>query len=58
MPYDGGSQERTVAQKFREYAAYWDVTHPTVAALICEIARYYDFDAKRMDEDGLWNQEA
>lgn len=58
MPYDGGNQERTVAQKFRDYAAYWDVTHPTVAAMICDIARYYDFDAKRMDEDGLWNQEA
>lgn len=58
MPCDGGNQERSVAQKFREYAAYWDVTHPTVAALIYEIARYYEFDAKRMDEDGLWNQEA
>ncbi len=57
MPCDGGNQERTVAQKFREYAAYWDVTHPTVAVLIYEIARYYDFDAKRMDEDGLWNEE-
>lgn len=57
MPYDGGSQERTVAQKFRVYAAYWGVTHPTVAALIYEIARYYEFDAKRMDEDGLWNEE-
>lgn len=57
MPYDGGNQERTVAQKFRDYAAYWDITHPTVAAMICDIARYYDFDAKRMDEDGLWNEE-
>ena len=49
-PYDGGAQERNLAQKYRELAARFGNSYPRVAELLKEIAKGYEWDAKREDE--------
>ena len=52
-PYEGGRQERTLAQQFREQAEKIQVKWPKVASTLERLARSYDFDAKREDRSLL-----
>lgn len=58
MPYDGGTQERQVSEKFRYLANHWKDTKPNVAIMIEALAKSYEYEAQMHDEDGLWNQES
>ncbi|PHS63691.1 MAG: hypothetical protein COB09_10630 [Thalassobium sp.] len=57
MPYDGGAQERAVADEFRRFSSHWQNTKPNLSALIEKLAKSFEYDAQRHDEDGLWSQE-
>ena len=56
-PYAGGDQERKIADKFIAFSVLWENSKPNVAALIEGIAKSFQWQAKRRDEDGLWTQE-
>ena len=58
MPYDGGTQERQVSEKFRYLANHWKDIKPNVAIMIEALAKSYEYEAQMHDEDGLWNQES
>lgn len=47
--YEGGEQERTLAAKYRGYAARIRVSYPRVATMLEDIARSYEHDAQRVD---------
>ncbi len=49
-PYDGGAQERQLADKFRKAADRYSLTHPRLAASIRNLAAAYDREAKREDD--------
>jgi hypothetical protein len=49
-PYDGGAQERRLADRFQEAADRYSLTHPRLAASIRNIAAAYDWEAKREDD--------
>jgi hypothetical protein len=57
-PYDGGDQERKIAQTFRTFASRWENSKPNVATIIESLAKSYEWEAKHYDEDGLWTQES
>lgn len=57
MPYDGGKQEREIAEEFRTFSTHWKNSKPNVAAMIESLAESYVHEAQRHDEDGLWAQE-
>ena len=57
MPYDGGLQERKVAEEFRRFSIHWKDSKPNVASMIEGLAESYEQEARRHDEDGLWAQE-
>jgi len=56
-PYEGGDQERIVAEEFRRFSIHWKDSKPILAAMIESIAKSYEFDAQRSDDDSLWSQE-
>lgn len=58
MPYDGGDQEREIANKFRTFAAGWGDQKPNLAAMIEDIAKSFEHDARRHDDDARWTQES
>ncbi|MGB3424039.1 MAG: hypothetical protein WBF84_17530 [Castellaniella sp.] len=58
MPYNGGAQERRVAEEFRRFSSYWQNSKPNLAAMIESLAKSYEHEARWHDEDGLWIQEA
>ena len=58
MPYDGGTQERQVAEEFRRFSSHWQNSKPNLVAMIESLAKSYEHEAKRHDEDGLWTQES
>ncbi len=58
MPYDGGTQERQVAEEFRRFSSHWQNSKPNLAAMIESLAKSYEHEARRQDEDGLWTQES
>ena len=47
--FDGGGQEKTIAESYKTYAAAHANTFPHVAALLRRMAAEYQSDAKRMD---------
>lgn len=49
--YDGGAQERTLAKQYRQLAERSTNGHPRVAAMLESIAKSYEWDAKRADEE-------
>lgn len=57
MPYDGGTQERQVAEEFRRFSSQWKDSKPNLAEMIESLAKSYEYEARRHDEDGLWTQE-
>jgi len=58
MPYDGGKQEREVAEEFRRFSSHWKDSKPNLAEMIENLAKSYEHEALRHDEDGLWTQES
>ena len=52
-PYEGGRQERALAQQFRDQAEKIQIKWPKVASTLERLARSYDFDAKREDRSLL-----
>lgn len=59
-PYEGGAQERDLAEHYRSQARAIMLTHPIAASVIEDIARDYDHQAYRQDDDsnlireGIW----
>ncbi|WP_411198800.1 hypothetical protein [Thalassolituus sp.] len=57
-PYDGGAQERKVSGEFRNFSSHWESSKPNLTAMIESLAKSFEYEAQRHDEDGLWNQES
>ena len=47
----GGARERTLADKYRNWARRRAVGYPDVRSVLESIAAYYDGDAARADDD-------
>ena len=45
----GGKQERALADKYRQYAKPWVISHPHVSQMFEDIARSYESEAKYWD---------
>lgn len=58
MPYDGGDQEREIANKFRIFGAAWENQKPNLAVMIENIAKSFEHDSWRYDDDARWTQES
>lgn len=58
MPYDGGDQERKIANKFKVFTAGWRDQKPNLAAMIEDIAESFEREAKRHDDNSRWKQES
>lgn len=58
MPYDGGDQEREIANKFRIFGAAWENQKPNLAVMIENIAKSFEHDSRRHDDDARWTQES
>ena len=54
---DGGKQERDLAGQFRGHAHGLAATHPHLAESLERMARNYEIDAKRHDDDAAMNRE-
>lgn len=50
-PYDGGEQERTLAEKYQGYADRCQIEFPLTSKVLADIARSYERDALRHDRD-------
>lgn len=48
---EGGAQERALAAGFRERAAAAVIRYPLVAATLAAVAKHYEDDARREDDD-------
>jgi len=49
--FEGGQQERELASKYYEYARGCDIDWPRTAAALRRVAKYYEEDARREDEE-------
>ncbi|WP_209004874.1 hypothetical protein [Pannonibacter phragmitetus] len=49
-PYDGGEQERKLAQRYRSLANRYGNSHPRVSSVLTSVAESYEWDARRQDE--------
>lgn len=53
----GGKQERALADKYRQYAKPWVISHPHVAQMFEDLARSYESEAKYWDnQDKLMSE--
>ncbi|MDF2955703.1 MAG: Archaeal ribosome-binding protein aMBF1 [Candidatus Alkanophagales archaeon MCA70_species_2] len=50
-PFEGGQQERKLAEQYRKYADKWNVSFPKVASILRRIGEHYEFEAKREDKE-------
>jgi len=50
-PFEGGQQERELAEQYRKYADKWNVSFPKVASILRRIGEDYEFEAKREDKE-------
>ena len=50
-PFEGGKQERVLAEQFRRYADKWSIRYPRTAAILTKIAVVYENEAKREDKE-------
>lgn len=57
-PYDGGDQEREIANKFRTFGAAWEDQKPNLAVMIENIAKSFEHDSRHYDENARWMQES
>ncbi len=56
-PYAGGDQERVLAAHYRAKAEAVQCTHPNVAMLLEDIAKYYERDGEREDIEAQFRKE-
>ncbi|MCE8510924.1 hypothetical protein KBY28_20940 [Ruegeria pomeroyi] len=49
-PYDGGEQERRLAERYRELAMRFGNSHPRISETLNSIAEGYEWDGRRHDE--------
>lgn len=49
--FEGGQQERELAEQYRKYADKWNVSFPKVASILRRIGEDYEFEAKREDKE-------
>ncbi|ADJ29266.1 hypothetical protein [Nitrosococcus watsonii] len=57
-PYDGGNQEREIANKFKIFAATWRDEKPNLSAMMEDIAKSFEYQARSHDDDARWTQES
>jgi hypothetical protein len=56
-PWDGGNQERSLAAYYRDQAERVQHSHPTVAAMLEEIAKSYERHGQREDVEANLRKE-
>ena len=49
LPFDGGEQERGLAQRYRSWAKVCETEWPKTAAVLERIAESYEHEARRED---------
>ena len=49
--FEGGKQERGLAEQFRQYADKWAIRYPRTSATLRKTAQNYENEAKREDEE-------
>lgn len=54
-PYDGGAQERELADKYEAEVQVVAIKWPRTAQLLRTLARFYRYDAASEDTDATWN---
>lgn len=57
-PYDGGNQEREIANKFESFATTWGTEKPNLVGMIEDMAKSFEHQARRYDDDASWTQES
>ncbi|WP_127599940.1 hypothetical protein [Nitratireductor alexandrii] len=57
LPYDGGEQERALAEKYQGYADRCQIEFPLASKALADIAAYYSQDALRHDRDAEFSKE-
>ena len=50
-PFEGGQQERELAEQYRKYADKWSVSFPQIASVLRRIGEHYEFEARREDKE-------
>jgi len=50
-PFEGGKQERELAEQFRKYADKWVVRFPRTAAILRKVVERYENEARREDKE-------
>lgn len=50
-PFEGGQQERLLAEQFRRFAEKWDIRYPRTSSILRRVAQNYKDEAKREDND-------
>lgn len=50
-PFEGGQQERALAEQFRRYADKYTIRYPRTAAILTNIAEGYENEARREDKE-------
>ena len=55
--YDGGSQERTLAEQYKQWSLAVQVHWPRTARILRAIAEFYEHDAVRQDERAQLDQD-
>ena len=51
LPTDGGAQEREIAARYRDWSEKTRLEFPRTGAMLSEIAKTYEWDAKHHDDD-------
>jgi transcriptional regulator with XRE-family HTH domain len=51
LPTDGGAQEREIAARYRDWSEKTRLEFPHTGAMLAEIAKTYEWDAKHHDDD-------
>lgn len=49
-PFEGGQQERALAEQFRQYADIWITRYPRTASILLKIADGYENEARQEDQ--------
>lgn len=50
-PFEGGQQERKLAEQYRKYADKWNISFPKVASILRRIGENYEYEAKQEDKE-------
>lgn len=56
-PYEGGEQERSIAERYRSYAVALASRWPRTAAMLRHLVDDYEHDAKQEDQEALLREE-